>query len=207
MTSSEEGQAVEFVPLLNFEDDYEILNQYPFTIRKKANHRVLKESLSYGYIQVNLNGKTYRKHRLIALQFLPNPDPINNDVIDHINHDRADNHLSNLRWTTYSNNSINKSSHNGIQAVFIDNIPDDAINVEWYDTKTERRVFDENRYYYYFDETNHEDIFYAKITDDVYKILHHNSTKGGYEKVSMRDINNRKVDVMINRFKQQHDLI
>ena len=32
-------QVVEFVPLKDFEEDYEILNQEPFTIRKK------KESL------------------------------------------------------------------------------------------------------------------------------------------------------------------
>ena len=207
MTSSEEGQAVEFVPLLNFENDYEILNQYPFTIRKKANHRVLKESLSNGYLVCTLNGKQYKKHRLAALQFLPNPDPINNDVIDHINRNRADNHLSNLRWCSSSDNMINRSSNKGIQAVFIDDIPDDAMVVDFYDTRTEHRVFDENRYYYWFDETNNEDIFYAKITDDVYKILHHNFVKGEYEYVSMKDINNRIVSVMINRFKQQYDLL
>ena len=206
MTSSE-GQVVEFVPLLNFENDYEILNDFPFTIRKKANHKVLSESLSHGYLVCTLNGKQYRKHRLIALQFIPNPDPINNDVIDHINHDRTDNHLYNLRWTTYSDNSINKSSYKGIQAVFIDDIPDDSMIVEWYDTRTERRVFDEGKYYYYFDETNHEDVFYAKITDDIYKILHINQNKSGNEWVAMQDINNRKVNVYINKFKQQHDLI
>ena len=207
MSNSEEGQAVEFVPLLNFEDDYEILNDYPFTIRKKSNHRVLKESLTNGYIQVWVNGKHYRKHRLIALQFLTNPDPINNDTIDHINHNRADNHLSNLRWTSQSENIRNKSSYNGIQTIFIDDIPEDAIAVEWYDTRTEHRVFDENRYYYYFDETNNEDVFYAKITDDIYKILHHNQNKSGNEFVSMRDVNNRLISVYINRFKQQYDLI
>ena len=204
--SNEEGQVVEFVPLLNFENDYEILNDYPFTIRKKSNHRVLSESLRSGYLSVHLNKKTYSKHRLIGIQFLPNDDPINNDVIDHINHDKTDNHLSNLRWTTYSDNSRNKSSHKGIQTIFIDDIPDDAIAVEWYDTKTERRAFDEGKYYYWFDETNNEDVFYAKITDDIYKILHHNIALSGNEYVSMIDINHKQVGVMINRFKHQHDL-
>ena len=205
--SSSEGQTIDFVPLLNFEDDYEILNDYPFTIRKKSNHRVLKESLSNGYLVCTLNGKQYKKHRLVALQFLPNPDPINNDVIDHINHNRADNHLHNIRWCSSSDNMINRSSIKGIQSVFIDDIPDDAMVVDFYDTRTERRVFDNNRYYYWFDETNNDDIFYAKITDDIYKILHHNFVKGEYEYVSMKDVNNRQVGVMINRFKQQHDLI
>ena len=206
--SSEEGQTIEFVPLLNFEEDYEILNDYPFTIRKKANKRILSESVnSHGYIRVHLNGKQYKKHRLIALQFLPNPDPINNDVIDHINRNRADNHLSNLRWTTQSENIRNRSSIKGVDCEFIDDIPDDVMVVDFYDTRTERRVFDEGKYYYWFDETNNEDMFYAKITDDIYKILHHNLTKGGNEFVSMKDINNRIVSVYINKFKQQHDLL
>ena len=206
--SSSEGQIVEFVPLLNFEEDYEILNDYPFTIRKKSNKRVLKESVhSQGYIQVHLNGKTYLLHRLIALQFLPNPDTINNDVIDHINHNRADNHLSNLRWCSSTENSRNKSSNKGIQAIYTDDIPDDVMLVDFYDTRTERRVFDEGKYYYWFDETNNEDVFYAKITDDIYKILHINRNKQGNEYVSMMDVNKRPVSIMINRFKQQHDLI
>ena len=205
--SSEEGQTIEFVPLLNFEDDYEILNQYPFTIRKKANKRVLKESLSHGYVQVSLNGNTYRKHRLIALQFLSNPDPINNDVIDHINRNKTDNHLHNIRWCSSTDNNRNRSSNKGIQSVFIDDIPDDAMVVDFYNTRTEHRVFDNDKYYYWFDETNNEDVFYAKITDDIYKVLHHNQNKSGNEFISMRDVNNILVSVYINKFKQQHDLL
>ena len=207
MSSSEEGKIVEFEPLLNFEEDYEILNDYPFTIRKKSNHRVLKETLRAGYLSYKLNGKRYSKHRLIGLQFLQNPDPINNDVIDHINHDRTDNHLNNLRWTSQSENQRNKSSYMRIDYEFINDIPDDAMVVDFYNTRTERRVFDNNRYYYYFDETNNDDIFYAKITDTMYKVLYHNQNKSGNEFVSMKDINNRKVCVYINKFKQQHDLI
>ena len=67
-------QIVEFVDLINFENDYEILNVYPYTIIRKRNHYEVKESLdNKGYIRVVLNGKIYRKHRLIALQFIPNP--------------------------------------------------------------------------------------------------------------------------------------
>ena len=53
-----------YVDLLNFENDYEILNQYPFTIRRKSNKRELNEKLdTYGYIRVYLNRKPYKKHR------------------------------------------------------------------------------------------------------------------------------------------------
>ena len=148
MSSSEEGQAVEFVPLLNFEDDYEILNDYPFTIRKKSNHRVLKESLSNGYVQVALNGKPYRKHRLIALQFLPNDDPINKDIIDHINRDKTDYHLHNLRWCSTAENQNNRIHYKGINHEIIDELPNDAFEIEWYDTRNGRREL--NGYQLYF---------------------------------------------------------
>ena len=200
---------VEFVPLLNFEADYEILNQYPFTIRKKSNKRVLKESVNKlsGYIDVNLNQKIYLKHRLIALQFLPNDDPINNDVIDHINHDRTDNHLNNMRWCSQSANQYNKSYYKGVQYEFIDDIPNDSMMIDFYETKTARREFEANKYYYYHDETNNEDIFYGRITDNVYKVLHHNIAYSGNEYVNLRDINNKVVGLMINKFKHQHDLL
>ena len=186
-----------------------ILNQYPFTIRKKSNHKVLKESINkeHGYIDVSLNQKIYRKHRLIALQFLPNDDPINNDVIDHINHDRTDNHLNNMRWCSQSANQYNKSYYKSVQYEFIDDIPNDSMMIDFYETKTARREFEANKYYYYHDETNNEDIFYGRITDNVYKVLHHNIAYSGNEYVNLRDINNKVVGLMINKFKHQHDLL
>ena len=59
-------QKFEFVPLLNH-NDYEILNIYPFTIRRKDNHYEVKDSLhkSTCYYTNALNGKNYYKHRLI----------------------------------------------------------------------------------------------------------------------------------------------
>ncbi|KAK8881267.1 hypothetical protein M9Y10_004001 [Tritrichomonas musculus] len=46
----EEAKQAEFVPLLDFEDDYEILNEYPFTIRRKSNSFQPSESLNHdGY--------------------------------------------------------------------------------------------------------------------------------------------------------------
>lgn len=50
------------------------------------------------------NRKLYRAHRIIALTFLDNPD--NYPVVNHINHNKQDNRVENLEWTTYSQNSI-----------------------------------------------------------------------------------------------------
>ena len=94
------SQVVEFVELLDH-PNYEILNVYPFIIRKKSNHHIVNEWIDNGLIKVKLNDGDKRRncfmHRLIAKQFIPNPDDYS-EVI-HINHDRKDNHLENIAWS------------------------------------------------------------------------------------------------------------
>ena len=91
-----------------------------FTI--KANGRIIKESLNktIGYITCYLtNHKQYYKHRLIAQQWIPNPD--NLQQIDHINRNRTDNHISNLRWISRSENCKNKTSIHNVIYEYVDN--------------------------------------------------------------------------------------
>ena len=104
--------------------DYEIMTEFPFTIRRKSDHYEISESFNKGgYIQVHLNYKTYRKHILIAKQFIPNDDPEHKTQVDHINHDRSDYHLSNLRWVSQSQNNENRSSHKGVEYEYVDDLP------------------------------------------------------------------------------------
>ena len=197
MNTSESENVVEFVDLIGFEDDYEILNVYPYTIRKKSNHYEIKESdRGNGYICVHLNRKTYQKHVLIANQFIPNPD--NLPCVDHISHDRTDYHLSNLRWVSPSENNRNKSSFRGTNYQYVDDIPDESIVVDFYDTRNGRREFKD---YYY-----HDGVFYYD-NDINYRILNINKTKCGCRYVNMIDINGKTTAVYINRFLQQHDLL
>lgn len=61
---------------------------------------------SSGYIIVDLRGKKYRVHRLVGEAFIPNPD--NKPDIDHINTNKADNRVDNLRWVTKEENMKNE---------------------------------------------------------------------------------------------------
>lgn len=63
-----------------------------------------------GYLQVQLKNpegfKTHRIHRLVAENFLNNTE--NLEEVDHIDRNRINNKLDNLRWSSRSDNQINK---------------------------------------------------------------------------------------------------
>jgi len=65
--------------------------------------RILKQQDHCGYRRVTLisEGKilsSYRVHRLVADAFIPNPE--GKDCVNHIDRDRTNNVVSNLRWIT-----------------------------------------------------------------------------------------------------------
>lgn len=85
----------------------------------KNNHtsKILKKHTNTdGYFTVILckNGKwkQFRVHRLIALAFIPNPQT--KPLIDHIDNDRSNNNINNLRWCDSQENQWNRqlSSNN-----------------------------------------------------------------------------------------------
>lgn len=54
---------------------------------------------------INQQRKTFRLHRLVAIAFIPNPE--NMPEIDHIDANRSNNKVDNLRWSTRKTNSNN----------------------------------------------------------------------------------------------------
>ena len=180
---------------LKIDNDYEITTSiYPYIIRRKSTHKIVsvwKNNKGYNYI--DLNGKKYRYHRVIALQFIPNPD--NLKEVDHINHNKLDNRLSNLRWVSNSINQRNKTVYNGVKVNYVDELSNDAISVDEYNGyKLEFYYFDNNKFYYY--------------TGEAYRELYYNIDKNNEAKyVWIRDIDNKRVKICLNKFKKLHDLI
>jgi len=79
-------------------------------------NRFLKQNVnSHGYYIVPLckdgKPKNHLIHRLIGLHYIPNPE--NKPYIDHIDRNRQNNELSNLRWVSYIENNNNFTPRNG----------------------------------------------------------------------------------------------
>ena len=114
-------------------DDYEIWSEFPYPIRRKGKDRIIKERVNGdGYVICHLNGKQYMKHRVVALQFIDNDDPEHKTQVDHIDHNRANNLVSNLRWTTPSENNKNRTGHGQYRYTFVDELPETAEPIEQY---------------------------------------------------------------------------
>ena len=183
--------------VLRINSAYEIGVEYPHPIRKISTQRIISEYIKdNGYIQLNLsevvNGRRvqrkHHKHRLIATQFIENPEDL--DFVDHINHNRLDNRIVNLRWCSASENARNKTSMRGVVYEYVDEISDEAVVVRDYG----QHLFED--YFYVPDEDKF--YFYNGVQ---YRRLHVNENENGSFYVRMRSTEGRSVNVYISKFR------
>lgn len=94
-------------------EDYEVSNYG--NVRNVSTGEDIKQSIYKEYLRVDLFKnfgrydmvqKTIDVHRLVASAFIPNP--INKRIVDHIDRDKINNHIVNLRWATHSENGMNR---------------------------------------------------------------------------------------------------
>ena len=73
-----------------------------------------------GYYQVRLYKDGSRMfllvHRLVAHAFIENPD--SKTCVDHINHDKTNNTILNLRWVSVSENAMNRTKRQNTSSRF-----------------------------------------------------------------------------------------
>ena len=104
-----------FTPLKGYEHDYSIAKDG--TILSLLTDQYVKTSVdSNGYLKVMLwkdgHSQTHRVHRLVAEQFIPNPN--NLPVINHIDGNKQNPNVSNLEWCTQQEN-VQHAHDTGLQ--------------------------------------------------------------------------------------------
>jgi len=110
----------EWSDIKGYEGRYEIrmIENEPWCeIRSKTKFKkILKQYIDGGYLCVNLykdaksNLKRKKVHRLIAIQYIPNPNK--KDTINHIDGIKNNNSLENLEWNTFEENHKHAKDNN-----------------------------------------------------------------------------------------------
>lgn len=72
----------------------------------KKKTALTKVTTSKGYCRIRIGAlrKSFQVHRLVAEVFIPNPQ--NHPVVNHKDGNKQNNHVSNLEWTTHSDNQL-----------------------------------------------------------------------------------------------------
>lgn len=96
--------------VVGFEDYFKVSSDGQ--IWSKRTQKILKQETTksgYKVFSTKLGGrngqaKLFRVHRLVAEAFLDNPNPLEKTQVNHIDANKANNHVSNLEWVTFWEN-------------------------------------------------------------------------------------------------------
>lgn len=81
-------------------------------VRKDSTGQIMVLSQNNGYVRITISKHI---HRLVADAFLEKPQDENKCWIDHIDGNRSNNDVSNLRWVTPSENTMAYGYHSRIE--------------------------------------------------------------------------------------------
>lgn len=100
-----------------YNGEYKINEDGDILSFKKNKIQKIKPSINkdgYYYVTLYKKGKpkTCRVHKLVALNFIPNPE--NKPVVDHIDGNKLNNNSKNLRWATVKENHNNPNTYKDI---------------------------------------------------------------------------------------------
>ena len=156
-------------------------------------YRLLDERINACYyVTISIGGHTYLKHRLIAATFLPNP--LNLPEVDHIDGNKTNNDISNLRWVSRSENCRNRRQTPRREREYVDVDEDELepVIAPDFDIKPDT--------YFWWLDLDRRDIRIVKYdenADDWYAISEHE--RGGYVRVNILDAKGHNRMVQVNR--------
>lgn len=148
-----------------------------------------------GYIQVGFrkDGKmqNFKVHRLV-LQYFGEPQPEGKGDIDHIDHDRSNNHIENLRWVSKSENHKNRGSYRGVESEYFEEIP-----------AAVEDMFEVNHYgNHEFEDLHYADGYFYFDTGVNFRRLDIKFKRNGAAYVNVRDTKGKQTHIHYTKFKK-----
>jgi hypothetical protein len=142
---------------------------------------------------VSINGITRPYHQVLARQYIHNPDPDIYTEVDHIDSNRLNNSIDNLRWLPLAENR-NKSKCGHIKYEWFDSLPEDARPFTRYNNHTLDGIY-----------KNLQDEFFKQYLIDGklrYKKLY-TSMNGDYRRISIADNEGRSMHIYLSKIDKE----